>query len=141
LVSYIRERIDKTDPPDYEKVKSEVMTSLRKTMEETEGKPVLVLDEALISERFSLLDDRVRLIESSISQSPEKALSIPLLRRDLEELERKFDEYKINSKIDADRLWSQQNTILQGIGALLLAVAAAAVTILYKAIRPSSSKN
>lgn len=126
--------------PDFEKAKGELLVSLKQTLEESAQHSYIASDNAITSEQLSQLDSRVSLIEKSISDNPERALSIPLLRRDQDELNRKLEEFRISAKVDSDRLWSQQNTILQGIGALLLAVAVAAVTILYRAIKPNDVK-
>lgn len=125
--------------PDFEKTKAELLESLKQTMDKSGERYYGGADTAVLSSEVAQLNSRVQLIERSISDNPERALSIPLLRRDLDELTRKVEEYRVSAKVDSDRLWSQQNTILQGIGALLLAVAVAAVTILYRAVKPGES--
>lgn len=93
---------------------------------------------ALISET-NRLKSRLDLIESSISENPQRALSLPLLRRDHDELSRKLDEFRISTKADTDRLWGQMNTILQFLFAIFLAIATGAVTVLYSAYKQRES--
>lgn len=125
--------------PDFAKAKAELLESLKQTMDKSGERYYGGGDSAVLNSEVAQLTSRVELIEKSISDNPERALSIPLLRRDIDELTRTVETYRVSAKADSDRLWGQQNTILQGIGALLLAVAVAAVTILYRAIKPSDS--
>lgn len=141
LISALMKQRDLVEVPDYEKAREDLVSSLKSTMEEAGDKPFLGLGNAVLTEDLSRLKSRIDLLEKSIGDNPEKALSIPMLRRDFEELSRKFEEYKISAKVDSDRLWGQQNTILQGIGALLLTVAAGAITILYRAIKPGRGQD
>jgi len=141
--SFISELFKATEAvraPDYEKAKSELLESLKSTLEKSGERYNVSADNLVMAGEVAQLGARLDLIEKSISSNPERALSIPLLRRDQDELSRKLEEYRVSAKADSDRLWGQQNTILQGIGALLLAVAAGAITILYRAIKPEEQK-
>lgn len=126
--------------PDFEKAKAELLESLKSTLEQSGERYNVSSDNLVMAGEVAQLSARLDLIEKSISTNPERALSIPLLRRDQDELSRKLEEYRVSAKAESDRLWGQQNTILQGIGALLLAVAAGAITILYRAIKPEEQK-
>lgn len=126
--------------PDFEKAKEDLLESLKSTLEQSGERYNVSSDGLVMAGEVAQLGARLDLIEKSISTNPERALSIPLLRRDQDELSRKLEEYRLSAKADSDRLWGQQNTILQGIGALLLAVAAGAITILYRAVKPEEPK-
>lgn len=141
LIAELYKQRELVEVPDYEKAKEDLVSSLKSTMEESGDRPFLGLGNAILTEDLSRLKSRIELLEKAISDNPEKALSIPMLRRDYDELGRKFEEYRISAKVDSDRLWAQQNTILQGIGALLLAVAAGAVTILYRAVKSGKGQD
>ncbi|NWB68076.1 hypothetical protein [Pseudomonas sp. I8001] len=90
------------------------------------------LEFAMLKERVESINERLTSIERSISDSPEKALSIPLLRKDQENMAKSMDAGKIAVKIEMDRLYEQQKWMLGGIGAVLLTVIGAALSALSK---------
>lgn len=135
IIATLRDKASFDDMGRSEMFKRQAQDVLDDFLKNANGAESSSLDFAVLSERLTNIDDRLKLMEKSISDSPERALSLPLLRRDITELSNKFDEYRLSSKVESDRLWSQQNTILQGIGVLLLAVASGAVTLGYRLLK------
>lgn len=82
----------------------------------------------------TLVDQRLAVIERSISESPEKALSIPLLRKDQETLAKEIDTGRAAVSIELARIYDQQKWMLGGVGTVLVAVVAALFTALFKII-------
>ena len=101
---------------------------------------VLAAKQAEIALQASSLNTRLGLLEVALQESPEKALSIPLLRKDLSKLDRRTIDYRSVSQGEFSRLYSQQTWILGGIGTALLAVAGGSITILLNSLpRPNVS--
>lgn len=75
--------------------------------------------------RYKGLDERLRLIEKSISSDPERALSIPLQRRDIDMLSMRLAEFQTRSDTDVRQLSSTVYAIfwalLSAMGMLILA--------------------
>lgn len=80
------------------------------------------------------MNGRLKSIESAILESPERALSIPLLRKDIAESAKRVEEYRIASRFETDRLYEQQKWMLGGIGTVLLAVIGGAITIIFRSL-------
>lgn len=139
MLDYVRNEVSSNEKVEAEAVRRQAQDVFDEILRGVNSSPSSSIDVALLAEHVSSVDGRLKTIERSISENPERALSIPLLRRDLNELSKKLDEFKVSSKVESDRLWAQQNTILQGIGALLLAVAGGAVTIGYRLLRSSAA--
>jgi hypothetical protein len=87
---------------------------------------------ALESTAAIALDKRLTALESAIMERPDKALAIPLLRKELDDLSRRETEARAASRMEIDRLYEQQKWILGGIGTVLLAIAGGAISILLK---------
>jgi prefoldin subunit 5 len=85
------------------------------------------------------IDSRLASLEAAILESPERALAIPLLRKELEESSKRDDQYKVIIRAEIDRLYEQQKWILGGIGTVLLAVAGGAITILMRSFSKGKS--
>lgn len=88
------------------------------------------LEYSMLKERVESINERLTSIERSISDSPEKALSIPMLRKDQENMAKSMEAAKIAVKVEMDRLYEQQKWMLGGIGAVLLTVIGAALSAL-----------
>jgi predicted RNase H-like nuclease (RuvC/YqgF family) len=86
------------------------------------------------SAEIPLLKGKVEALSSAILASPERALAIPLLRRDIDTLSKRIEEAKGQGKADIDRLYEQQKWMLAGIGTVLLAVAGGAVTVIFRSL-------
>lgn len=80
------------------------------------------------------IDERLAILERSISENPEKALSIPMLRKDQENMSRAIDGNKIAVSAELTRIYDQQKWILGGIGTVLFAAVTALLTALFKMI-------
>ncbi len=93
-----------------------------------------------VSSDLSVLNTRVNNLSAAIMSSPEKALALPLLRRDVDAITKRIDEVQAQSKADMDRLYEQQKWMLGGIGTVLIAVAGGAITIILRSL-PNTNKN
>lgn len=92
------------------------------------------LEQRQLAGRIAALDERLKSIEGAVIESPERALSIPLLRKDIAESIKRVDEYRLASRSETDRLYEQQKWILGGIGTVLLAVIGGAITIIFRSL-------
>ena len=92
------------------------------------------VEQQKLSFQMNSLDERLKKIESVILESPERALSIPLLRKDIGEAVKRAEEYRAASRSDIDRLYEQQKWMLGGIGTVLLAVIGGAITIIFRSL-------
>ena len=90
------------------------------------------LEYELLKERVESINERLTLIEKAISENPEKALSIPMLRKDQENMSKSIETGRVAIKVEMDRLYEQQKWMLGGIGAVLLTVIGAALSALSK---------
>jgi hypothetical protein len=77
--------------------------------------PVSV-DVSRIEENVAGMAKRLALLESAISNNPEKALAVPMLRKDHEALVKQFNDSIVASKLDYDRLWSMLMLLLTTLG-------------------------
>lgn len=109
-------------------------------LQQAKPESLVAVEQAKLSSRIELVDIRIGAVESAILESPERALSIPLLRKDVGDLSKRSEEYRVLIKSDIDRLYAQQTWMLGGIGTVLLAIAGGAITIVLKSL-PRSSKN
>jgi hypothetical protein len=95
--------------------------------------------QSLAITEISTLTARVNNLSAAIMASPEKALAVPLLRRDIDAMAKRVEEVQTQGKADMDRLYEQQKWILGGIGAVLIAVAGGAITIILRSL-PNSNR-
>ncbi len=111
------------------------------------AKPAVVAGDALAAEQARAsafaqkLDSRLTALESAILDSPEKALSLPLIRKDITEAIRRAEESRLVGKAEVDRLYEQQKWMLGGIGAALFAVAGGSITIVLKSLPRGGKAN
>jgi hypothetical protein len=80
------------------------------------------------------VETRIKSLESALVESPDKALAVPLMRKDISDLDLRYKEGRLASKSEFDRLYSQQTWMLSGIGTVLLAVAGASLTMFIKSL-------
>lgn len=127
---------DKVKPPTplesirYDQIKTE-LSSLKSQVEAL--KPSTSSGIAnLESGSVAKLEARLSALEAAILDNPEKALSLPLVRKDLNEISKREAEYRTSLKSEIDRLYEQQKWMLGGIGTVLLAVAGGAISILFR---------
>ena len=80
------------------------------------------------------LNNRMNSLSTAILASPERALAIPLLRKDIDGISKRMEELRVQGKSDMDRLYDQQKWMLGGIGTVLLAVAGGAITIILRTL-------
>jgi hypothetical protein len=108
----------------------EVSTRVRKpsTQNGQEVAPVKIAADV------ASLNNRMNSLSTAILASPERALAIPLLRRDIDGISKRMEELRVQGKSEMDRLYDQQKWILGGIGTVLLAVAGGAITIILRTL-------
>jgi len=94
----------------------------------------LSIRQEQISSEVRLLDERLSSLEKAIKDSPEKALAIPLMRKDIDESTRRLEEYRSANHSEIERLYDQQKWMLGGIGTVLLAVIGGAVSIIFRSL-------
>lgn len=135
LISDILNSKDSYWASEFSRSKAMFAESLKMYAEKASSDNKIDSQTAFLVSETNNLKSRLDLIENSISENPQRALSLPLLRRDQDELSRKLDEFRISTKADTDRLWGQMNTILQFLFAIFLALATGAVTVLYSAYK------
>lgn len=92
------------------------------------------IEQEKLGAQIAAMNGRLKSIESAILESPERALSIPLLRKDIAESAKRVEEYRIASRFETDRLYEQQKWMLGGIGTVLLAVIGGAITIIFRSL-------
>lgn len=92
---------------------------------------VKILESSAIKSSLSSLDSRLGVLERSISENPEKALSIPMLRKDLESMAKLIDGNRLALSVELARVYDQQKWMLGGIGAVLIASIGALITALF----------
>lgn len=80
----------------------------------------------------SAFEKRLASLEEAIMDRPDKALALPLLRKEIDDLSRRETEARTATRVEIDRLYEQQKWILGGIGTVLLAVAGGAISILFR---------
>lgn len=73
-------------------------------------------DLTALEARLEGLSKRLELFESAISNSPEKALAVPLLRKDHESLVRQFKDSQVSAKLEYDRVWTLIMLFLSAFG-------------------------
>lgn len=85
-----------------------------------------------LSVKFDEVRKRLELLEKAISDSPEKALSIPMIRKDQENISKALDAHRAVVSADLARINDLQKWILGGIGTVLVAGIAALFTALFR---------
>lgn len=123
---------------DLESIKAQselIKDALKKAAERTsvgEGDGASVrLEISVISAKLAEIEKRLATMEKSISDNPEKALSVPMLRKDQDNLSKTFDANRIAFAAEIARVNDLQKWILGGIGSVLVAVIAGLFTFLF----------
>lgn len=80
------------------------------------------------------IDSRLLVLERSISDNPEKALSIPMLRKDQENMAKAIEGNKLAVSSDLSRIYDQQKWILGGVATILFALVTALFSALFKMV-------
>lgn len=75
-----------------------------------------------IESKLESLSSRLVLLEAAISNNPERALSVPMLRKDHDTLAKQVGDSGIALKLDYDRLWGMLMLILTVAGTAVLGV-------------------
>ncbi|WP_256818949.1 hypothetical protein [Pseudomonas putida] len=89
------------------------------------------LEISVISAKLAEIDRRLATMEKSISSDPEKALSIPMLRKDQDNLSKTFDTNRVAVAAELARVNDLQKWILGGIGTVLVTLIAGLFTSLF----------
>lgn len=98
------------------------------------------IDYVLLDKRISELSSRLGALEVAISDSPEKALSIPMLRKDQKSLSKEFDASRNAVKSEVDRLNDQFRWILSGVATALVLMLGGALAMLGNIYFKSAQK-
>jgi len=94
----------------------------------------MAAEEARVSSAVRELDARLTRLEIGIQETPEKALSLPLIRKDIGDLERQMVEFQGLNRSEMDRIHDEQKWILGGIGAVAAAVLAGSIKIILSSL-------
>lgn len=118
------------------KVQSELIKdALKKAAERTslgEGYGASVsLEISVVSAKLDEIEKRLATMEKSISDNPEKALSVPMLRKDQDNLSKNFDANRIAFAAEIARVNDLQKWILGSIGGVLVTAIAGLFTFLF----------
>ena len=85
----------------------EVLKSKLKQVEELQSKPVGKLsDNTCYGDMVKIIDARITRIEELLQGDPVRALSVPLLRRDLDNTSLRITEYQVAVREDFNRIYS-----------------------------------
>lgn len=84
--------------------------------------------------KINIIDERLGAIERAIMDSPERSLSIPLIRKDLDQNEKRINQTHGILKAEIDRLYEYGRWILGGIGTILIGVITSALGFMIKLI-------
>lgn len=118
-LSFAPDRVD-----EFEKLKNAV-ASISKTIGTIQGddgsspQPVQL---ASLESKIDALGARLNILESSISNSPERALAVPMLRKDHDALAKQVNDSAVALKLEYDRLWGILMLILTVAGTAVLGV-------------------
>jgi archaellum component FlaC len=89
---------------------------------------------AKITKDLEMLNNRMNSLSTAILTSPESAIAMPLLRRDIDGISKRIEEYRNQVKSEIDRLYEQQKWMLTGIGTVLLGVAGGAISLILRSL-------
>ena len=84
----------------------EVLKSKLKQVEEMQSRPVgSASDTQTLGEMRTNFDIRITRIEDLLQGDPVRSLSVPLLRRDLDNINTRITEYQVAVREDSSRMW------------------------------------
>lgn len=119
---------------------SESYSDALRNLAKTGDGSVAELEIVAIKSSIDSIDKRLGVLEKAISDNPEKALSIPLLRKDQENMVKSIEGNRVYASVELSRIYDQQKWILGGIGTVLLAAITGLISVLYKLVfRPDQS--
>lgn len=121
----------RTKIPDLEKVLSRAKVLIAEHRETDDSLGLNYLGFSALESNVSKIDARLNVLERSIADNPEKALSIPMLRKDQENMSKSIEANKIALSVELDRIYDMQKWILGGIGTVLFAAVTALLSALY----------
>ncbi|MGO0633121.1 hypothetical protein ACTORR_24365 [Pseudomonas sp. SAR267] len=98
------------------------VNSIVAAMRESADKSYPNMDLSVMDGKLDDLSRRLKLLESAIASDPEKALVVPMLRKDHELLVKQFNDCLVASKLDYDRLWGMLMILLTTFGAAVVGV-------------------
>lgn len=124
----------RTEIPDFEKIFSRAKILLAERRETDDSPGLKYLEFSALESSVSKIDARLTVLERSIADNPEKALSIPMLRKDQENMEKSIEANKVALTIELNRIYELQKWILGGIGTVLFAAVTALLSALYNAL-------
>ncbi|WP_143521164.1 hypothetical protein [Pseudomonas sp. 2995-1] len=73
-----------------------------------------------LESKVTAIDTRLILLESSISTTPERALSVPMLRKDYDALAKLVSDNSVAVKLEYERLWSVFFLILSAVATVVV---------------------
>ena len=120
-----------------ERLKNIAATSVE--LNQNDSSVILSAKFESIDSRNNELHSRVSAIESAAAIDPEKLLSISLLKKDVEVLEDKLDDFKSEHKSQLSNLSSRVDSIIYGILTVALAVLSISLPSLIKSFRGDKS--
>lgn len=85
-----------------------------------------------IDDRSEALDQRMARLEQTVVDSPEKAVAIPMLRRDLQSAERRIEDRFADAKANTDRFYDLIILLIGLMGTISVTVLGAAAVEVFK---------
>ena len=95
------------------------------------GEPSVV-ELAALKERIRSVEEKVSGLGAAIDASPEKALAIPILRKDFDYLVKDGENQRSIFRAEIDKIYEQQKWITNGIITVLLLVIASGAALLIR---------
>lgn len=123
-----------------ELIKDALKRAVERTAVGAENGSSNILEFSVVSAKVAELESRLAVLEKSISDTPEKALSVPMLRKDQDNLSKTFEANRVAVAAEIARVNDLQKWILGGIGAVLVAVIAGLFTSLFTVISKGRSE-
>lgn len=111
------------------------VNALIESMKASADKSYPSMDLSVLDGKLDDLSRRLKVLESAISSDPEKALLVPMLRKDHELLAKQFKDSVVAAKLDYDRLWGLLMLLLTTIGAAVLALSGWALKSIFTKTR------
>jgi len=89
------------------------------------------VDVSQLESKVGEITTRLTILENAISNNPEKALIVPMLRKDHEALVKQFNDSLVSSKLDYDRLWSMLMLLLTSLGGAVVVLSGWALRSIF----------
>lgn len=107
------------------------VNALIESMRVSADKSYPSMDLSVLDGKLDDLARRLKVLENAISSDPEKALVVPMLRKDHELLAKQFKDSVVAAKLDYDRLWGILMLLLTSIGAAVIALSGWALKSIF----------